>query len=224
MPEPKDPQRTPPGKGATRTRAQVEFDRFKARTSPGGGTRHTTSGSFARAAGSPASPFAAGGPFASGGPFAAGGPFASPAGGPFPPVAGMPSWAFPPSLAALPGVGGFFASGAPGTSPPGSSIGDRLGTTLRLGIDVLNASLAGSVRLMSGLYGAASSFGGAWPGASAGYGYACGCGGAGGCGCGCSGGGGGCGRCDPCRTCCGYDCCAILGDPCCKPGVGSCCG
>jgi hypothetical protein len=112
-------------------------------------------------------------------------------------------WAFPPSIAVLP------QPLAAGMAPPGSlgghwapdpgSLGQRLGATLRLSLDLLNASLAGGARLMSGLSG--------WPGDALA----------------CTGGWGSgecvghpCCRCDRCRLCQDdYDCC-------CRSGVGVC--
>jgi len=83
-----------------------------------------------------------------------------------------PGWAVPPSVAMLPG--GF----APQHHPEGS-LTTRLGSTLRLGVDVLNAALAGGVRFLNGVSGAAYGEYGA----------------EGGCGCGCA------------DNCCGSDCC-----------------
>ena len=199
MPEPKDTKPTALGKKAegparsagTKTKAQIEFEKYKARVGAPGAAAGTMRGAFARGAGFPA------------------GPASFPGAGPGGFAGGLPGWALPPSIAALPpGPGGaFFGPGAPGPGFPGGSVGDRLGETLRLGLDVLNAGLAGSVRLLGGLSGIASGLGtAAWPG----HGGSCGC-------------GGGC-ECDSCATPCGYDCCCALGaDRCCRSSVGSCC-
>jgi hypothetical protein len=53
------------------------------------------------------------------------------------------SWAVPSSVTMLP------RHGDGGTSPPGS-LADSIGTSLRLGVDVVNAALAGGVRLLGG--------------------------------------------------------------------------
>ena len=104
-------------------------------------------------------------------------PAGFPLGGP-----AMPGWVYgPPQLA------------------PGS-LTERLRCTLRLGADVLNASLAGGLRVLGGLSNVAEW---AWSDprrGSYGYGHDCACG------------------------CC--DCCSVLScDCCCQPSVGSCgCG
>lgn len=106
----------------------------------------------------------------------------------------MPSggagWAVPPSVTMMSGGGHF----APSHHPEGS-LTTRLGSTLRLGVDVLNAVLAGGVHFLNGVSGAAYG--------EQGYHQSCGCG-------------------DDCcgNDCCGNDCC---GCECCQPGVGSCC-
>jgi hypothetical protein len=94
---------------------------------------------------------------------------------------GAPGWAVPPSVAMLPGGGGGYF--APIHHPEGS-LTTRLGSTLRLGVDVLNAALAGGVRFLNGVSGAAYG--------EQDYGGSCGCG----CGDDCCG-------CD----CCGCECC-----------------
>jgi hypothetical protein len=66
---------------------------------------------------------------------------------------GGPGWAVPPSLTMMPG-GGYFAAAPQGHHPEGS-LTTRLGSTLRLGVDVLNAALAGGVRFLNGVSGAA---------------------------------------------------------------------
>ena len=73
------------------------------------------------------------------------------------------------------------------------SVAEGLGTTVRLGVDLLNAALANSVKILGGFTGAY--------GAQQGYG------------CGCEPS-----CCEP--ECCEPDCC---GCECCSPGVGSCC-
>lgn len=114
---------------------------------------------------------------------------------------GMPGWAVPPSVAMMPGPGGhgFFAAMPQAGTFPEGSLSHRLGSTIRLGVDVINAALAGSVRILNGIAGA---YGGEQYGH--GYGHA-------GCGCGCD--------------CCGDDCCGVdcCGCECCNPGVGTCC-
>lgn len=100
---------------------------------------------------------------------------------------GMPNWAVPPSLAAF---------GVPGQAPGGGvrSIGEGLGSTVRLGIELLNAVLASSA---GALGGAAMMLpqGGYERGEQ-------------GCGCDCG---------------CGTDCCAAFGCRCCEPGISGCC-
>jgi hypothetical protein len=118
---------------------------------------------------------------------------------------GVPGWAVPPSVAMLPhGAKGYYAVMPQGGPHGHGSLTHSLGSTIRLGVDVINAALAGGVRLLNGVSGAAYGYGE--------HGHQ-GCG----CGCGC---GGGCG--DDCcgDDCCGTDCC---GCECCRPGVGSCC-
>jgi hypothetical protein len=107
-------------------------------------------------------------------------------GAPFP-ESGL-SWAVPPSMTMLPR----YESG-PGMMPQGSLF-DSIGTSLRLGIDVVNATLAGGVRLLGGFSDA--------------YRHE---------GCGCDS----CRELSCCEeSCCEPDCC---GCECCHPGVGSCC-
>lgn len=93
----------------------------------------------------------------------------------------------------------------PGGPPPGGGgdgtggLATGIGTTLRLGVDLLNAVLSNSVKVLGGFTAA---YGG-------GHGEERGCGG----GCGCES------CCEP--TCCEPSCCSGCG--CCNPGVGSCC-
>jgi hypothetical protein len=117
---------------------------------------------------------------------------------------GVPGWAIPPSVAMLPnGSAGYYAAMPQGGSHGQGSLTHSLGSTIRLGVDVVNAALAGGVRLLNGISGAAYGYG------EQGHGHQ-------GCGCGCNS----CG--DDCcgDDCCGHDCC---GCECCQPGVGSCC-
>jgi hypothetical protein len=83
---------------------------------------------------------------------------------------------------------------APPPLPP-DSLTERLRYTLRLGVDVLNATLSGGLRVLGGVSEAASWAGGMY---SSGRGYH----------------GGGC-------QSCGCDCCTSY-DPCCHSGVSSC--
>ena len=111
----------------------------------------------------------------------------------------MPGWGMPPSMAMFPQAPGYMPTAAPGGPHPMGSLTERLGATLRLGVDLLNAALASGAGALSGM-GAAY---------SPGYGH----------------GGpwhtGGCG----CESGCGYDCCEVLNCGCCRPGVSSCgCG
>jgi hypothetical protein len=122
------------------------------------------------------------------------------------PMGAIPAWSLQPS----PVVGGPPGAGAvawgPGSSTGGSpSITQGLGTTIRLGVDVLNAALSSSIMLLGG---AGEAFGGAaWPRAST----SCGC--------------------DACCDCCGQgacDCCCVMdcgcgSYGCCEPSVGTCC-
>jgi hypothetical protein len=98
------------------------------------------------------------------------------------------SWAASPSAFMQPR----YVSG-PGMAPS-SSLVDSIGTSLRLGIDVINAALAGGVRVLGGFADA--------------YRYE---------GCGCEK----CRELSCCEECyCGQDRC---GCECCHTGVGSCC-
>ena len=110
-------------------------------------------------------------------------PFASPL-----PVGAVPAWSLQPAFA---------AAGPPGAagSSTTTSVMQGLGTTIRLGVDVLNAALANSVAMLGGASRAWSSS------------YGCGCG------------------CDDCCECCGYDCCCVMSCRCgcCEPSVGTCC-
>jgi hypothetical protein len=69
---------------------------------------------------------------------------------------GMPGWAVPPSVAMFPRGGpGYFAPIAPAGEMGTGSLTASLGSTLRLGVDVLNAALAGGVRFLNGVSDAA---------------------------------------------------------------------
>lgn len=141
---------------------------------------------------------------------AAGASFASPL-----PRGAVPAWSLQPSLVAAgpPGAGpAVWVPEPPGAGAP-PPIAQGLGTTIRLGVDVLNATLSSSLRLLSGVGETVGVF--AWPGTSA----ACGCGS-------CDCGSCGCGSCDCCGPAC--DCCCVLecgcgGRGCCEPSVGTCC-
>jgi len=120
------------------------------------------------------------------------------------PPGAIPVWTFPPTA---PPAGAPFGATVPGGTPAtAGTVADRLGTTLRLGLDALTAGLAGAVRVLGNLSDVAYGLGAAARPGPGGYGYGCGCG------------------CGSRADCCGCDCCSILGaDPCCHPGVGSCC-
>jgi hypothetical protein len=128
-------------------------------------------------------------------------PFAQQAGG------ATAAWAFPPSVTALPQAPGG-AAFQPGITQAGAvsagSLSETLGSTLRLGVDVVNAGLVGVLNVLGGLSGVAAELDGP-PWSHPGCGSCCGC-------------------CDPCVTECGcYDCCCLLGcGGCCQPGVGTC--
>lgn len=200
-----------PAKGSkpdARTRAQMEFDRYRARMGASSGAGVPV--------GAPTMRFGFGDPPGAGGGFGAGGA-AGPAEGYGPPGAYGPGGAFPPGWT-FPWARGAGAGGSSG------SLIEEIGTALRLGISALNAGLAGGLRMLGNLSDVAYGVGsyGSMPG---GHGHehwhgGCGCGCAGGwkCGCGC--------RCagESLDSCCGYDCCCIMGaDPCCRPSVGNCC-
>ncbi len=59
-------------------------------------------------------------------------------------AAAGPSWAVPPSVAMLPR----YVNAPP--APPQGSLTQGLGASLRLGIDLINAALAGGVRILGG--------------------------------------------------------------------------
>lgn len=161
-------------KTKARTKAQVEFDRYKERSEP------------ARAA-------EVGGGLGSPGP---GLRIGSP----------IPAWGSPPSVAPLQQQMPQLPTG-PGMQVDATAVSERLGSTLRLGAELLNASLAGSLRFLDGLTGMTSGVADAlWQ--QGGYpAHGCSCH-------------------DPCASeCCSYDCCCAMGCDCgcCQPSVGSCC-
>lgn len=179
QPAPAPPAAKTPAKPAAagngQSKAAAEFQRFKA----------------ARAAAAAAEGSAAPSPPSSG------------ASGLPPPMTGMPPWAMPPTFSLpQPPQGWAAMMPQPGVVQPApvavGPLGDRLGSTLRLGIDVINMALAGSLRLLGGIgYGQHEH----------GYGGHCSCGG--------HAGAGHCG---------GYDCCRVFEhDDCCTPSVGNCC-
>lgn len=81
----------------------------------------------------------------------------------------MPGWAMPPSMGALPGYpAGFpYMPQAPQPEHPLGSLTHRLGTTIRLGIDLLNAALASSTGALGGMAMQP------WGGSPHGQGYRC---------------------------------------------------
>lgn len=120
-----------------------------------------------------------------------------------PPMTALPPWAMTPSFSLPqlpPGWGGMLPQ--PGLVQPAplaaGSLGDRLGSTLRLGIDVINMALVGSLRLLGGIGHGNHEHG------DGGY---CGCGS------------------HSCAEHCGsYDCCCVFEhNDCCTPSVGNCC-
>ena len=124
-------------------------------------------------------------------------PSEAPASSGFPP--GSLSWVVPIGMTPAAFGGPPQGGGAPGGG--GDSLGGLaagLGTTARLGVDLLNAVLVNSVKVLGGF---ASAYG-------AGHQEDCGC-------------GGGCG----CESCCEPSCCepSCCGCESCSPGVGSCC-
>lgn len=104
-------------------------------------------------------------------------------------------WGIPPSMT-IPPVGYPYPTSGMGGMHPMGSLAERLGATVRHGVDLLNAALASGTSALTGLSNP--------PGA---MGYGCGGGCGGGCGCGYG---------------CGYDCCEAVGCGCCRPGVSAC--
>lgn len=82
----------------------------------------------------------------------------------------MPGWAMPPSMGALPGYppGLPYAPPGPERPHPMGSLTERLGATVRLGVDLLNAALASGASALGGGIGP-QRWGEPWGG--------CGCGG-----------------------------------------------
>jgi hypothetical protein len=81
-----------------------------------------------------------------------------------------PGWAMPPSMAAMPPLyppGYPYASQGPERPHPLGSLTERLGATLRLGVDLLNAALASGAHALGG--------GMAGYGPWGGHGCECGC-------------------------------------------------
>ena len=117
------------------------------------------------------------------------------------PRGAVPAWSLgaPPPYPQAPQSPWSSSTGGAATT---QSLGDGAGQAIRLGVELVNAALARSVRMLNDLGGAYGSYGS----------DDCGCGCGGGCGCGCD-------------DCCGYDCCCVMGCGCgrCEPSVGSCC-
>jgi hypothetical protein len=119
------------------------------------------------------------------------------------PTSAVPAWSLQPPLPGPPpAAGGPVGWGTP-TGPASvdtQSVTQSLGTTIRLGVDVLNAALSSSLTMLGGGVGAAR------------RGESCRC-------------GGGCDRCGPCEC----DCCDVFECGCgcgcgsCEPSVGTCC-
>jgi hypothetical protein len=102
--------------------------------------------------------------------------------------------------------GGHGHRGEGGVEEAVGDVAAGVGTTVRLGVDLLNAALFNTIKILGG-FTSAYGYGGGGEGG-------CGCGS----GCGCSGG---CG----CESCCEPSCCqpSCCGCECCNPGVGTCC-
>jgi len=64
----------------------------------------------------------------------------------------MPGWAMPPSMGALPShmPGNPYASPGFERPHPMGSLTERIGSTVRLGVDLLNAALARGTRMLGG--------------------------------------------------------------------------
>jgi len=113
------------------------------------------------------------------------------------PMSAVPAWSLqPPPLPGPPPPAGWGTPTGP-ASVDTQSVTQSLGTTIRLGVDVLNAALSSSLTMLGGGIGA-------WREGS------CGC-------------GGDCDGCGPCEC----DCCDVLDCGCgcgsCEPSVGTCC-
>jgi hypothetical protein len=112
-----------------------------------------------------------------------------------------PAWAMPPSFAPMlppPGMGWPQAGQAgQAAGQAAGAVAGRLGETLRIGVDVLNAALASTAAALGGFAATAPG----WGHGHYGHGH---------CGCGCG-----------CSSCCGVMSCCC--DPCCSPNVCGCC-
>lgn len=162
-------------------KAQAEFDKYTRRRAQAAAT--AAPGTLA----GPSAPAGAAGPEATGGVF---------------PNSGL-TWAVPLGVGMTPAFFGGPPPG-PGASGPGSAgdlaaaaggLSQGIGTTLRLGVDLLNAALFNSAKILGGFTG------------TYGHGHR-----DDGCGCGCES------CCEP--SCCQPDCCGCES---CSPSVGSCC-
>jgi len=168
------------GAPAAESKAQAEFARYKERVQPAEGSAQTAA-------------------------------FASPL-----PMAAIPAWSLqpPPAAATPPGAGpgwgppGQWAPGQWGRGPSSGadspSVSQGLGTTIRLGVDVLNAALSSSLLMLGGIGQTVGAV--AWRDGSCGCDAGCDC----------------CGPC-ACDCCSALDCgCGTCGG-CCEPSVGTCC-
>jgi hypothetical protein len=118
------------------------------------------------------------------------------------PTSAIPAWSLqpgPPPGPHAPGPGpGPGPWGPSGSSGGGyASIVEGVGTTIRLGVEVLNAALSSSLGMLGGV------------GDAVGWGRVT---------CGCD-------ECCGYEDQCGYDCCCVMGcgSGCCEPSVGTCC-
>jgi hypothetical protein len=117
------------------------------------------------------------------------------------PTAAIPAWSLQPPPPP-PGPQGYGPGPGQGWGPAAPSAGsstsivEGVGTTIRLGVEVLNAALSSSLGMLTGVGDAVG-----WGRGTLGYEDHCSCG-------------------DEC----GYDCCCVMGcGGCCEPSVGSCC-
>jgi hypothetical protein len=113
------------------------------------------------------------------------------------PTAAVPAWSLqpPPPPLAPPGYGPPWGPTSPSAGSY-TSIVDGVGSTIRLGVEVLNAALSNSLVMLTGVGDAVG-----WGRGTSGYGDGCSCG-----------------------DQCGYDCCCVMGcGGCCEPSVGTCC-
>jgi hypothetical protein len=166
MAESDPPTKRPARKATKATKAQAEFARFKGQQSAAAGA----------------------GP---------GVGFASPL-----PTAAVPAWSLQPPPPPVGGPQGYGPGTGPAWGPAApcagntASIVDGVGTTIRLGVEVLNAALSNSLGMLNGMGDAVG-----WGRGTSGY-DDCGC----------------------CEDQCGYDCCCVMGcGGCCEPSVGTCC-